>query len=116
MNKFKRIANLCFCLFLFTTSLSFALPQDDTKNESIIQEKYYIESHQVHIGQTGIFLEMKEGMSKVDGVFADVDGVYVTHLPDPQVHRLDWVCPRCGYLNHFYHNTCHNPSCPTKRR
>lgn len=67
---------------------------------SHLDEKFYIPSQSILIGDNGIFVNLNGYVETVDSLYRDQGGIYI-------VPKMDWIC-KCGAINWPGITKCHN--------
>jgi hypothetical protein len=88
-------------LFLLSVAL-FSLSKGYCLNEEKISHKTYVQPEQVAFSAGSIFVLLGNTWLATESVHTDASGIYVTKVVD----SFGWTCPKCGYDNHFWDNTC----------
>lgn len=95
----RYIGPLVFGLCIFTRAWS---------SELISNDKIYISSESILIGNNGIFAKIDDNIVQSIAIFSDENGIYI--LKD----HISWICKNGHYISPAQGNKC--PKCGDERR
>lgn len=90
-------------LALFGCSAGYCA-QAEYSTGTLIEDKFYPNPDYIHIDQSGIYVNLDGAIQKVDSLFSDSKGVYISKTP-----VNEWKCAK-GHPNPPWAERC--LSCP----